>query len=91
MNQITLIGRLTKDIDYSASKKTAKGTVATNNRLRDFKGKIVQEVAFFNFLMVGSNAQYAHDYLKKDSKVFLNGRLVRKYYPGKNGEKLPYL
>lgn len=87
-NKITLLGNLTKDIELSypnGSSAFGRGAVATNRKYKGKDGEIKEETLFLNFIINGSLAETAHQYLKKGSKVFLEGRLAQNDYVSSDG------
>lgn len=88
MNQVILIGRLTKDpeIRYIASSGTAVTTfsLAVN---RDFKDKDGERKAdFFNITVFGKIAENCANYLAKGNQCAVRGRLQNEQWE-KDGEK----
>lgn len=87
-NKITLLGNLTKDIElsYPNEKAFGRGAVAVNRKYRAKEnGELKEEVLFLNFIVNGPLAEAAHQYLKKGSKVFFEGRLTQNDYTGSDG------
>lgn len=86
-NKITLVGNLTKDIElsYPNGKAFARGCVATNRKFKTKNGEIKEETTFLYFIINGSMAEIANNYLKKGSRVLFEGRLTQNDYTGKNG------
>lgn len=88
MNQVILIGRLTKDpeIRYIPSTGTAVTTfsLAVN---RDFKDKDGERKAdFFNITAFGKTAENCANYLAKGNQCAVRGRLQNEQWE-KDGEK----
>lgn len=89
MNNVMLIGRLTKDpeLRYIPSTGTALTTfsLAVN---RDFKTKDGQRQAdFFNIVVWGKSAEYVANYLSKGKLAAVKGRIENRSYDTKEGEK----
>lgn len=85
MNQITLIGNIgrTPELSYAPSGTAiVKFTLATN-----FKRGDEQETTWHNIVAFGQQAETLHKYLGKGSKVYLQGRLVKRPYTSQSGEK----
>lgn len=83
MNQVTLIGRLTKDpeIRYSSGEKQtaiASFTVAVN---RATKG----EADFIGCKAFGKTAELIEKYFHKGQRIALNGRIQTGSYKNKDG------
>lgn len=85
MNNITLIGRLTRDPEYTASSgdksQYVKFTVAVDNRFGD-------QASFFDCICFGKNADNIDRYLSKGRQVGVRGRMEQgDPYTDKNGNK----
>lgn len=78
-NKLIMIGNLTKDIELrylQNSTAVAKGSIATSHKYKSKDGSQKEEVCFIDFDIFGRSAEIANQYLKKGSKVMLDGRLV---------------
>lgn len=85
MNNVTLMGRLTRDpeLKYSqAGKAYCRFTVAIN---RDFNK---DEADFINCLAFGKTAETIAEWLGKGRRIALHGRIQTGNYENKNGEKV---
>ena len=85
MNNVTLMGRLTRDpeLKYSqAGKAYCRFTVAVN---RDFNK---DEADFINCLAFGKTAETIAEWLGKGRRIALHGRIQTGNYENKNGEKV---
>lgn len=93
MNQVTLIGRLTKDPDvrYSSGenvKAVSRFTLAVD---KPNKNKIPdgQPTAdFINCVAFGGQGEFAEKYLKKGTMIIVNGRIQTGSYTNKDGVKV---
>lgn len=84
MNNVTLMGRLTRDpeLKYSqAGKAYCRFTVAVN---RDFNK---DEADFINCLAFGKTAETIAEWLGKGRRIALQGRIQTGNYENKNGDK----
>ncbi|WP_307988773.1 single-stranded DNA-binding protein [uncultured Fusobacterium sp.] len=72
MNKTIFIGRLTKDVEYNEEKKYARFTLALNERAGDKKIPL-----YINHIAFGSLAELAKKYLKKGSKVLVEGKFTQ--------------
>ncbi|MFR9020001.1 MAG: single-stranded DNA-binding protein [Fusobacterium sp.] len=72
MNKTIFIGRLTKDVEYNEEKKYARFTLALNERTGDKKIPL-----YINHIAFGSLAELAKKYLKKGSKVLVEGKFTQ--------------
>ncbi|MCX8490659.1 MAG: single-stranded DNA-binding protein [Cyclobacteriaceae bacterium] len=88
-NTVQLIGRLGKDVevkDFDKSKK-ASFTMATTDSYKNAKGEKVEDTQWHNIVIWGQLADVAGKYLKKGSKVCVEGKLVHRNYETDKGEK----
>lgn len=72
MNNIVLMGRLTKDIEVNQSGKIASSSIAVDRRFKDANGNKVTD--FFNVRWLGENrVKFAKNYLSKGMKILISG------------------
>lgn len=90
-NKIILVGNLTRDVElrYSpAGTAIAKFGIATNRTYKDsVTGENKQEVMFIDVTVFGRSAEIANQYLRKGSKVLIEGRLVLDQWVDSSGQK----
>jgi single-strand DNA-binding protein len=90
-NKIILVGNLTRDVElrYSpAGTAIAKFGIATNRTYKDnVTGENKQEVMFIDVTVFGRSAEIANQYLRKGSKVLVEGRLVLDQWVDSSGQK----
>jgi single-strand DNA-binding protein len=81
MNQVCLIGNLTKDVElrYTPQETAVVNLSVAVNRNKD-------EVSFFDAVAFGKTAEICSQYLSKGSKVGISGRLQQDRWE-KDGEK----
>lgn len=90
LNKATLIGNLTRDPE---SKTTPNGQnvctfgVATNLVWTDTNGEKQTRVEFHNIVAWRKLAEICSQYLKKGSKIYIEGRLQTRDWEGKDGVK----
>lgn len=91
-NSITLIGRLTNDIEM---RYTQSGTayshfsVAVDRPYRkDKDGKEVKECDFINCTAWGKTAEFISKYFKKGEPIMIQGELRNQNYTNKDGVKV---
>ncbi len=78
VNKVTLIGRITRDIEL---RYTPKGTAVSElamavNRVRtDDSGQKIEETTFVDVTLWGRQAELANQYLAKGREVYIEGRL----------------
>src|SRR5438445_7089451 len=78
LNKATLIGNLGKDpeVSYTASGvAVAKFSIATNERWKDAEGNVQERTEWHNIVAWRKLAEICGQYLKKGSKVYLEGKL----------------
>ena len=87
-NKVITIGRLTRDIDFKTlpnGMALAKSAIATSYKHKSQNGEQKEEVCYLDFTMFGRSAEIAKQYLRKGSKVMLEGRLVFETWVGQDG------
>ena len=89
-NKVTMIGNLTKDIELNylqGGSAVAKGAIATSHKYKTQSGEQKEEVCFLDFSLFGKPAEILNQYVKKGSKVLLEGRLVFEQWSAQDGSK----
>lgn len=88
LNKVMLIGRLTRDPELrnipSGQSVTSFG-LATNRSWKGTDGNKQEQVEFHNIVLWRRLAEIASQYLKKGSKVYIEGRLQTREWTGKDG------
>jgi single-strand DNA-binding protein len=87
-NKVVMIGNLTRDIELRylpSGAAIAKSAIATSYKYKTSTGEQKDEVCFLDFNIFGRSAEIANQYLKKGSKVLLEGRLVLEQWTGQDG------
>jgi single-strand DNA-binding protein len=90
VNRVTLVGCLGHDpeIVETGKAKMAKLSVATNTSVKDDKGQWQERAEWHNVILWDRLADIAEQYLKKGSKVYIEGRLrTSSWEDKKTGEK----
>ena len=86
MNKLFLMGRLTKDPDIKGSDKpVARFSIAVDRRYKDKDGNYPTD--FFNLVSFGHTAEFVEKYLKKGTKVVVEGEIWNNNYE-KDGKKI---
>ena len=89
INNTTLVGRLTKDVDlrYTAS-GTATGTftLAVNRPFKNAAGE--QEADFINCVIWRKSAENFANFTRKGSLVGITGRIQTRNYENKEGQRV---
>ena len=87
LNKVMLIGNLGKDpeLSYTASGvAVAKFSIATNERWKDQEGNVQERTEWHNIIAWRKLAEICGQYLKKGSKVYLEGKLQTRSWDDKN-------
>lgn len=90
MNKAIIMGRLTRDPDvrYSQGENSiaiARYTLAVDRR----KAQEGQQAAdFISCVALGKNGEFAEKYLKKGTKIVVEGRITTGHYTNKEGEEV---
>ena len=90
MNRVILVGNLTRDIEVRYGQTglaIGKTGIATNRRTKTSSGEQRQETMFIDITFFGKTAEIAHQYLKKGSKILVEGRLSLDQWVDSNGMK----
>ncbi len=88
-NKIILVGNLTRDIElrYSqAGMGIASTAIATSHKFTQ-NGEKKEEVCFVDITFFGRSAEVANQYLRKGSKILVEGRLKLDSWVDQNGQK----
>jgi len=94
LNRVTLIGNLGKDpeVKYTPSgTPVAKLTLATNERFKDKSGEWQDRTEWHNVVLWQRQAEIAGEYLKKGSKVYIEGRLQTRSWDDKTSGQKKYM
>lgn len=89
-NKIILAGNLTRDIEikYTQSGSAIGNTaIATSRKFKSATGEQKEEVLFIDLTFFGRTAEIANQYLKKGSKVLVDGRLKLDQWTAQDGSK----
>jgi len=89
-NKIILVGNLTRDLEirYTQSGSAiGKVGIATNRKWKDQSGEQKEEIMFVDLTFFGRTAEIANQYLRKGSKVLVEGRLVLEQWTAQDGTK----
>ena len=87
-NKITMLGNLTRDIELRylpSGSALAKTAIATSYKYKAQTGEQKEEVCFLDLNFFGRSAEIANQYLKKGSKVLVEGRLVFEQWTAQDG------
>jgi single-strand DNA-binding protein len=90
VNKVILIGNLGKDPELrytSSGVAVASFTLATNESWKDQDGTVQERTQWHNVVAWRKLAEICGEYLKKGSKMYLEGKLQYRTYDDKNGVK----
>jgi len=89
-NKIILAGNLTRDVElrYSQGGSAIGNTsIATSRKFKSQTGEQKEEVLFVDLTFFGRTAEIANQYLRKGSKVLVDGRLKLDQWTAQDGTK----
>jgi len=90
LNKVMLIGNVVRDPDMRTTpsgQTVASFSVATNFSWKDKEGQRQQRAEFHNIVAWRKLGEIVGQYLKKGSKVYLEGRLATRSWDDQNGIK----
>ena len=86
MNNVSLVGRLTKDVElkYTGSQTAVvAGTLAVNRQFKNANGE--READFINIVAWRKTAETIANYTSKGSQIGITGRIQTRSYDGNDG------
>ena len=88
-NKSILVGNLTRDIElrYSQSGTAIAKTAIATSRKFTSNGEKKEEVMFIDIVFFGRSAEVANQFLRKGSKILVEGRLQFDQWTDQNGGK----
>jgi single-strand DNA-binding protein len=88
-NKIVLVGRLTRDIElkYSQGGSAIANTGIATNRIFTVNGEKKEEICFVDITFFGRSGEVANQYLRKGSKILVEGRLKFDQWVDQNNQK----
>lgn len=90
LNKVMLIGNLTRDPEIKntpSGAAVATFSLATNRVWNDQAGQKQEQVEFHNIVAWRRLAEICGQYLKKGSKIYIEGRLQTRDWTGQDGVK----
>jgi single-strand DNA-binding protein len=86
-NKVILVGNLTRDIElrYSQSGTAIAKTAIATTRKFTTNGEKKEEVCFVDITFFGRSGEVANQYLRKGSKILVEGRLNFEQWVDQNG------
>lgn len=85
MNNVSLVGRLTRDPEIKATNSGstyARFSIAVDRRGKDAGTDFINIVAF------GKTSEFIERYFRKGQRIGINGRIQTGSYDGKDGKKV---
>lgn len=88
-NKVILVGNLTRDIElrYSQAGLGIANTAIATSRKFTSNGEKKEEVCFVDITFFARSAEIANQYLRKGSKILVEGRLNFEQWSDQNGQK----
>lgn len=90
LNKVTLIGNLGKEPDFQQLEggvSLAKFSLATTESYRDKNGDLQHHTEWHSVVAWRTIADIAGKYLKKGSRIYLEGKIKTRHYEDKDGIK----
>jgi single-strand DNA-binding protein len=89
VNKVILVGNLGADPEVRTSPNgstIANLRIATGESWKDQQGNVQERTEWHRVVVFGRSAEVARDYLRKGSKLYLEGRLQTRKWQDKNGQ-----
>lgn len=88
-NKIILAGNITRDVEirYSQNGSAIAKTAIATSRKFTANGEKKEETCFIDLTFFGRSAEVANQYLRKGSKLLVEGRLNFEQWSDQNGQK----
>lgn len=90
LNKVMLIGNLGRDPELRSTQtgqNVATFSMATNRKWKDKNGEWQDETQWHNIVAWGQRAETLATYVKKGSRVYVEGRLTHRNWEDKDGQK----
>ena len=90
VNRVTILGNVGKDpevITPNENTTIAKFSVATSETFKDKAGEKKTETSWHNVVAFGKLAEIIGNYVKKGSKIYIEGKIKYGSYEDKDGNK----
>jgi len=90
LNKVMLIGNLGRDPELRSTPSgitVTTFTMATNRRIKDKDGEWQDETQWHNIVAWRHRAEFAATYLKKGSRLYVEGRLTHRSWDDQSGQK----
>ena len=89
MNKVGLIGNLTRDIELQYTQSgycVGNAGIAVTRKFKNAQGEAVEETCFIDLKFFGRTAEVANQYLRKGSKLAVEGRLKLEQWQDQSGQ-----
>lgn len=92
INKVTLLGNLSGDAEYrvltnnGAQKAVSTVSLATNETYKDAQGNTQEKTEWHKLVFWDKLADVVHNYTRKGSKVYVEGKLRTRSYQDKQGQ-----
>jgi single-strand DNA-binding protein len=89
LNSVNLIGRLTRDPEliYTTNETPILSFTIANNRRKKDGEEWVDDVNFFDCVMIGQRAEHGYRHLKKSVRIGISGFLSQHTHKAQNGDQ----
>src|SRR5262245_50722240 len=89
-NKVQLIGNIGSDPEVKnlqGGKKVVKLSLATNDSYKNASGERIKETQWHNLVAWNKTAERVEKYLRKGSKIVVDGKILNRSYIDKEGNK----
>ena len=89
MNKVVLIGNLTRDIELRYTQSgycVGNSGIAVTRKFKNAQGETVEETCFIDLKFFGRTAEVVNQYLRKGSKLAVEGRLKLEQWQDQSGQ-----
>src|ERR1700753_278577 len=93
VNKVILLGNIGKDPEVKflpSGSAVANFSIATSERFKDTGGEFQDRAEWHNITAYGKLAEIIRDYVKKRSKLYVEGRLTTRSWDDKDSGKKVY-
>jgi single-strand DNA-binding protein len=90
VNKVILVGRLGRDPETrytGAGQAVCNFSLATDETFKDRSGERQKRTEWHRIVAWGKKAEFAQQYLKKGSQIYLEGRIQSREWTDKEGQK----
>lgn len=90
MNKITLLGRLTKDVELKliGDRPLAEFSIAVNRKYKNAQGE--RETDFFNCKLWGKTAETLQQHTMKGQQLLVSGRVENRTFVNQEGQNVKF-